>query len=406
MTQLAPTRAPLTTAADDPAAPALVVGHSVGVWLEQTQTWLYNQIRYLPAAIESHIFCEATENLEQFQLPNIHALGRPGGLRGAWQRLAVRLNRPTPTPGVAAALRRCGARVLHSHFGWSGWHNCRLANDLGLKHIVTFYGLDVNYLPRHGWLPRYRELFERVDRVLCEGPHMAACIAELGCPREKIHVHHLGVAVDEIPFRPRMRAPGEPLRVLLAASFREKKGLPYALEALGQLQHEVDLQITIIGDAGRDPAAQREKQRILDTIARHRLERRTTMLGYQPYARFFEEAYRHHVYMAPSVTAENGDTEGGAPVALIEMAASGMVVIATRHCDIPNVIEDGVGGLLVDERDSLGLVRCLRELVAKPACWRSFAEHGRRCVEERFASGVLGGTLGDTYSALVEDGRT
>src|SRR5690606_39794503 len=67
-------------------------------------------------------------------------------------------------------------------------------------------------------------------------------------------------------------------------------------------------------------------------------------LGYQPWRALMDAAYRHHVFLSPSITASDGDTEGGAPVGLIEMAATGMPVISSRHADIPEVIEHGVGG--------------------------------------------------------------
>ena len=88
------------------------------------------------------------------------------------------------------------------------------------------------------WRDRYRELFEEVTLVLCEGPHLAGRVASLGCPPRKLRVHHLGNPVQQIPFRPRVWEPKAPLKVLMAASFREKKGLPYGSEALGYLQHE------------------------------------------------------------------------------------------------------------------------------------------------------------------------
>ena len=112
-----------------------------------------------------------------------------------------------------------------------------------------------------------------------------------------------------------------PLRVLIAGSFREKKGIPYALEALGRLQQEIPLEITIIGDASERGEA--EKLQILDTIKTHNLWPKTRMLGYQPHAILLEEAYRHHIFLSPSVTASDGDTEGGLPVSIIEMAATG-----------------------------------------------------------------------------------
>ena len=156
-----------------------------------------------------------------------------------------------------------------------------------LKHIVTFYGYDVNCLPQidRRWLTRYRDLFEQIDLVLCEGPHMGECIVKLGCPPEKVVVHHLGVKVNEIAYQPRVWKKDEPLGILMAASFVEKKGFTYGLEALGIIQNEIPLEITIIGDAQkgsklRQNHSQIEKEKILATIANHQLKVR--LLGYQP----------------------------------------------------------------------------------------------------------------------------
>ena len=45
------------------------------------------------------------------------------------------------------------------------------------------------------------------------------------------------------------------------------------------------------------------------------------------------------------------DDEGGAPVTLIDMAASGIALVATDHCDINQIINDGVTGFLAKEGD-------------------------------------------------------
>lgn len=384
--------------AEPAPAASLTVGHAVaGTWLPRTQTWLYEQIKRLPAHVRSHVFCEATENLDQFPFPDLHTPGRGRGQR--LDRLLRRLRLRRHFGFVADGLRAVGARLLHSHFGWVGWQNCRLTPRLGLRHAVTFYGLDVNYLPRQGWGPKYRELFDRVDLVLCEGPHMGRCIAQLGCEPRKIRVHHLGVAVGDIAYRPRTWS-GGPLRFLIAGSFREKKGIPIAIAALARIKADVDLEITVIGDAASEHE-QPEKQRILDAIAAGGLADRTRLLGFQPHARLFEEAYRHHVFVAASVTASSGDTEGGAPVTLIEMAASGMPIASTRHCDIPGVVLDGVTGLLADERDVDGLAAVLRRLAEHPAAWAPMVAAGRAHVEREFDSGRQGERLAAVYAELV-----
>jgi colanic acid/amylovoran biosynthesis glycosyltransferase len=378
--------------------------HSFPVWLPQTQTWLYNQVRYLPDDIESSIVCETTENLDQFNLPNIHSLASAPRWRYIWDKGLRKLNlRRYLGYGIAIAQQQSAA-ILHSHFGDIGWIDLAVAKRAGLKHVVTFYGYDVNELPTQDkrWYQRYQTLFQRVDRILCEGPHMAQCIVQLGCPEEKVRVHHLGIAIDQISFQSRIWHRGEPLKVLIAASFSEKKGIPYALQALGQLRHEIPLKITIIGDARNHPENLAEKRKILATIEKHQLQSHTLLLGYQPHSVMLEAAYAHHVFLLPSITASSGDTEGGAPVSLIEMAATGMPIVSTTHCDIPEVIQQGKTGLLAPERDVASLLDHLRWLIRHPNQWQGMATAGRAHIEQEFNAIKQGENLAKIYRELVQ----
>ncbi|HEX5132869.1 MAG TPA: glycosyltransferase [Candidatus Krumholzibacteria bacterium] len=381
----------------------LVVLHSTGSWLPQTETWLHTQIRFLPPDIENHIGCERTENLDQFPQPNIHCMRAQPAWRTLCDRALRKLRIRHYLGYLDQAARDSGARVLHSHFGFTGWRDLAVARRNGLAHVVTFYGADIQFYPRRRpeWRARYREMFRHVDAVLCEGPHMGREIVALGCPEEKVRVHHLGIDLDLIPFEPRTWSPGEPLRVLLAGSFREKKGFPDALEALGRIRDDAKLEITIIGDANREERAVREKQIILQTIARCGLGAQTRLLGYQPYQTLMDEARRHHVLVSPSVTAADGDTEGGAPVTLIEMSASGMMIASTTHCDIPGVIVHGRTGFLSPERDVTALTANLRRIIAKPAAWRTMQMAGRKHIETEFDARRQGERLAAIYRGLV-----
>lgn len=366
----------------------MIVLHAVpGAWLSQTETWLYRQVRCLPDDIESHVVCRRLENLDQFEVPNLHVSSAPA--RGRRRR---RLEGPRP-------------EVVHSHFGPEGWRNHAAVRMTGARHVVSFYGYDVNHVPRASlrWRLRYRQLFKAVDLVLCEGEHMARAVEGLGCPGGKVRVHRLGVDLDAIEFRPRSWDGVEPLRVLMAGSFREKKGLPLALEALSTLSGEVDLEITIIGDATAAPGSFREKNRILAAIQRHGPGSTLRTLGFQPHGRLLAEAYRHHLFVCPSLTAADGDSEGGAPVALIEMVASGMPVVSTRHCDIPGVVRHGVSGYLAQEHDVKSLGAQIRRMLSSTADWPEMLAAGRAWVEERFDAARQGRRLGSIYTELAGD---
>lgn len=383
---------------------ALSVAHAVKTWLPRTQVWLYQQLRHLPETITSHVVCDRLENPGEFPLPNVHALRERSRLLYLEELALRRYDLPNLSAELLALARRGDVRVLHSHFGRTGWNYLWTARAAGLRHVVSFYGVDISYLPRAHrlWRWRYRLLFEAVDRVLVEGPFMARTAEDLGCPPSKLRVQRLGVDLDAIPYRPRRREPGEPLRILIAAAFREKKGIPYALEAVARLHRAgVPLAVTIIGDSSPPPEAGDDKARIHATIAEHGLAPIVRLLGFQPYARLLEEAARHHVYLSPSITARSGDTEGGAPIGLIEMAASGMPVVSTFHCDIPQVLSHGATGLLAQERDVEGLVAALRWLLDHPGEWPRLTAAARAHIAERFDVRTQARALAAIYEELA-----
>ena len=232
---------------------------------------------------------------------------------------------------------------------------------------------------------------------------MGRSLIELGCPESKIRILHLGVATIEIRFHPRQLTPGESLRILLAASFQEKKGLPTGINALGSLHaRNIPFEATLIGEANSEPRSQKERGRILQALANNGLTNKVRLMGYQSHRVLLEEAYRHHVFLSPSVTAEDGDTEGGLPVTLIEMAATGMPVVTTNHCDIPELVLPGVTGLQATEGNVDQLAEHLEWLYQNTAKWQSIADAARKRVEAEFDVSKQGIRLGQVYRELIQ----
>lgn len=382
----------------------LVVIHRYTAWLNLTLTWLHRQIASLPPDIESHVVYEASLHDDRFRLPHLHGLDDEPRWRNLWERGTRKLGLRRHLPFVVRVARRHHAKILHSHFGNVAWSDLGAAKAAGLKHIVTFYGADVNSLPHtdHRWYRRYRELFDRVDRVLCEGPHMRSCLLDLGCPPEKALVHPLGIDLSRFPHAVRERRPDEPLRVLIAGTFREKKGIPDALTALGRVKRrrpDIPLAITLIGDAAAEPASQRERDRIHAIIREHDLP--VDARGYCGYDELIAAYYAHHVFLSPSVHASNHDTEGGAPVALLEAAASGMPILSTFHCDIPHLLPDGEGALLVPERSPDALADRLIDLADHPERWAPLGRSARARVLAHHDADQRAAALADIYRSLV-----
>lgn len=380
--------------------------HCIESWLPRTAVWLYEQIRFLPMSVDNYVVCQVRQNGVEYELPHVYSLAEWGRWRQYAQKIRQQLGMihrlETHLGMLDWVIRRVEPDIVHSHFGHFGAMNARVAQKYGMRHVVSFYGADVGYIPRTEamWGARYREMAGQVGEVWCEGPCMARHIVGLGVPPEKVRIQRLGIDLGRVEFRPRRRRRGEKLRFLIAATFREKKGIPYALEALGLFRrvHE-NIEITLIGDATHEVRDQIEKERVLKTIREWSLGGKVRLLGFVSREVLLREAYDHHVFVSPSVTAADGDTEGGAPVTIIEMAASGMPIVSTRHCDIPFVLSEENRSLLVDEADSVALCNAVKRLA--DGNWDELCLANRRFIEKEMDVRRQAQKMEESYMGLL-----
>ena len=365
--------------------------HSVNPYLEPTTVWIHDQIRSLDR-YEPVVYSRYTRNRDRFPVDRLVDFTSGGWLTGLSDRVRIRLSGTYPRYGAQAV--RDSADLIHAHFGQEGFRCLDAKGEAGIPLVTTFYGLDVSALPKIAvWQKRFGRLFVEGDLFLAEGPHMASTLRGIGCPEEKVRVQPLGVDLSAFTYRsPSQReAVGE---VLMYASLREKKGHRYGLEAFARIAAEFDARMTIIGDGP----------------LRTDLESRTAVLGVQDRVRFLgsldHDTCKQHlaeatVLLYPSVIASDGDTEGGAPVGILEAMASGLPVVSTRHADIPFVTNDGAAAYLTEERNVDGLVEGLREILGAQSEAVTYAEAGREAVESRHALEAQGAALEERYDEAI-----
>jgi colanic acid/amylovoran biosynthesis glycosyltransferase len=356
------------------------------------------------------VVCQWTQNLDQFPWKKVSSLEHPPKTRSLPEKILDRLGLDQETRTrqelLDEVIRSVKPDIIHSHFGNNGWAACAVALKHKVRHVVSFYGQDASYLPYTDsrWFSRYRYMSDRVDLVLCEGPHMAESIAKLGVAPGKISVFRLGIALNRFPFVPRENDRNRPKRFLIAGSFREKKGIPHALEALGILaQRHPEMTITIIGDSGGSQREQIERGKIFKTVERFDLQSRTRFLGYRPYEFLIEQFYQHDVFVSPSVTSCDGDTEGGAPVTIIEAAASGMPVVSTFHCDIPFVLSERNRAFLAPERNPVALAAKIQQLI-DTAEWGPIVSANRQLIDRELNVTSQGIKLAKIYTDMLSRG--
>ncbi len=366
-----------------------IVHYKTGSYLPITENWIYSQIKNLKQ-YKPIVYCLDIQNLDVYSVKYIKSLNFKRGKINPSVFFNKTCNRLLGFyPSFFYFLHKDKPDLVHAHYGPGGYSFLPLKKKFKIPLITTFYGYDVNMLPNQEpiWRKRYKRLFQEGDCFFTEGSHMKKCLVELGCPKEKVIVQHLGVDLDRIRFMPRKLNDDEEVKILMAGSFREKKGIPYAIEAIGKLkQNNPNLKIkaTLIGDSSGQPREEKEKKKIFEAIDKYKLREIINLMGYQPYSVFIEEMYKHHIFLSPSVTASDGDTEGGAPVAIIEASASGMPVISTLHCDIPEVILNDGSGYCVPEQDIDALADKLEFLTLNPDIWMQMGSIGRGHIENNY----------------------
>ncbi len=362
----------------------------------RTMNWLYDHLRHLPD-YRPVVLAGALQNRSEF--PLIEARLWPGRSVGAraWRRV---IRRPY-TPGELRWLARLGPRVLHSHFGYVAAGDHHLHQALGIPWCIGFYGADV-FMHRHQpeWRDRHSALFAAATRVLALGPFMADALAALGCPRDRIVIHPLGVDAGDIPSAPRVREAGHPLRVLFAGTFREKKGLIHLLEAMDLLdRRRVPVQLTIVGGPGGRPDDQRTEAAIRARLAARGAGDGITVHSWLPFQSLMREALAHHVFVAPSIEAADGDMEG-TPFVIQQMMLSAMPVVATRHSDIPFLFGPHAD-LLVAERDATGIADALQRYLEEPDLVNAHGEQMRRRMLEAFDVRACSADLARIYRSIA-----
>jgi colanic acid/amylovoran biosynthesis glycosyltransferase len=193
--------------------------------------------------------------------------------------------------------------------------------------------------------------------------------------RGKLAVIHCGV--DTQFFRPAETNVEGPFSIVCVGKLHEVKGQTYLVEACRLLAEAgVDLICTLIGDGP-------DRRALTQQIANSGLEGRVTILGERDRLQIAALLDTAHVLAAPSVPTRSGKREG-IPVVLMEAMSAGLPVVASRLSGIPELVADGVSGLLVPPRDAAGLADALRRLHEDPSLRRALGGNGRETIIREF----------------------
>jgi colanic acid/amylovoran biosynthesis glycosyltransferase len=185
-----------------------------------------------------------------------------------------------------------------------------------------------------------------------------------------IHPGEFAAAADFTPETPEIVSVGRLI---------EKKGFSELIEACGMLRDRgVECRCRIVGSGPLEGALRGQ-------IEQAGLAERVTLEGARPEAEVIAFLRRARVF----ALACTHDPEGGSdnlPTVIMEAMAAGLPVISTKVAGVPEMIEEGVTGRLLDEHDVAGVASALEGLLADAGLARRWGAAGRTVVERKFAT--------------------
>lgn len=384
------------------------VMHLFGTYLPMTENWCYRLIKHLPDT-QLYIVAEKPDNEGVFALSNSLCLIMP---TAEWP-MAPHPIIKTGAKLVCIFLRKLWMRLLihfagkssiiHAHFSYMGWNYLQLAEMKKVPMVVSFYGYDYENLPNREavWRGRYDEMFRRVSMFIAEGNAGRNKLIAMGCPEEKVEVVHLGVETSIIPYYRRKKQPGE-LRLVQVATFTSKKGHDITVNAFILAASRCPgITLTLVG---KDPEG--IKGTLQRTVREAGLDGQVEFIDGIDFKKLHTFLKPYHLFIHPSMYGKNGDSEGGAPVVLLDAQATGMPVLATTHCDIPEEVIHGETGILVEEGDFKSLAREIERFYRmNEAEYASYCENARRHIEKNYDSVDSGRRLREVYEGIIRVSR-
>jgi colanic acid/amylovoran biosynthesis glycosyltransferase len=282
--------------------------------------------------------------------------------------------------------------IIHCQFGTFGLIG-RLFRHCGLirgKLITTFRGHDISWAIEEYGDRVYDPLFAEGDFFLTNCEFFRNRIVKLGCDEKKILIHASGIDCAKFAFSSRTFPPEGRIRVATVGRLVEKKGIEYGIRAIAKvISVYPHIEFNIIGDG---PLTQ-HFQTIIKELD---LDSTVNLLGAKQQQEIIEILDKSHIFIAPSITAADGNQD--APLnTLKEAMAMGLPVISTAHGGIPELVEDGISGFLVSERDTDAIAAKINYLIEHPALWSEMGRAGRARVEAKYDTNKLNDELVEIY---------
>ena len=275
---------------------------------------------------------------------------------------------------VQEFLKELQPLAVLAQYGPTGVSLMETCRQLNIPLYVHFHGFDAyreDILDTYG--AEYPKLFKMAKGIIAVSEDMMAQLRRLGAPSKKLHLMRCGV---EPAYFPQRSLPSTPV-FSFVGRFVEKKYPSVVLQAFQKVVQQLpDARLVMAGDG----ELQTECRRLAKEL---NIADKTLFTGILSRRAVTELLLESTALVIPSARTPNGDSEG-CPMVMIEAGAAGRAVIGTKHAGIPEVIDHGLSGVLVEPGDVDAIADAMILLGKNPELADKMGKCARSKVEAQF----------------------
>jgi glycosyltransferase involved in cell wall biosynthesis len=278
---------------------------------------------------------------------------------------------------TVAVARERGADVVHAHWAIpTGPAAVHAARRLGLPSVITMHGGDVYVNPEQGYdfptrwyvRPALRWTLRHAGALTAITEDCRSHALRAGAPGESLHLVFNGTDLRRFSPAPGGTRPVDPRfgphMIFACRQLFPRKGIRFLIQAAAQLKPRFpDLKVVLAGDGFERPA-------LIELAESLGVARDVTFLGWVP------NSDLPPYYRAAAVSVIPSLEEGfGIPAA--EAMGCETAVVASDAGGLPEVVEDGVTGMIVPRGDSCALAEAIGSLLSDPERRAAMGRAGR-----------------------------
>lgn len=264
--------------------------------------------------------------------------------------------------------------VVLAEYGPTGEAVLSVCKASKLPLIVHFHGYDASRFKTISDHAEYKNIFEYAHKVIVVSQVMSEKLIKLGCSKDKIVLNPCGPNQQFFKLRPSCQSH----TFIGIGRFVDKKAPYYTILAMSEvLKSHPDARLILAGEGPLKNMC----QNLVSYLGLEKVISFPGIISSDEYRVYLKDSL---AFVQHSVTAEDGDMEG-TPVAILEASAAGLPVVSTRHAGIPDVIQDGVTGFLVNEHDVMGMTNAMLKCLENPLMAKRMGELGKENIRTYFS---------------------